>query len=131
MDLNFSAEELAFRDEVRAFLEEKLPKEISDKVRLGEELTKEDMVRWHAILNERGWLAPNWPAEYGGCEWDAVQKHKRVDRPQSEQNQRIAHKPIPDPARPCPFAILAHRQRRNIPGPPAIQVARGRVVRGM
>ena len=75
MDLNFSAEELAFRDEVRAFLEEKLPKEISDKVRLGEELTKEDMVRWHAILNERGWLAPNWPAEYGGCEWDAVQKH--------------------------------------------------------
>ncbi len=75
MDLNYSAEELAFRDEMRAFLDEKLPKEIAEKVRLGDELTKEDIVRWHAILNERGWLAPNWPKEYGGCEWDAVQKH--------------------------------------------------------
>ncbi|MBB96470.1 MAG: pimeloyl-CoA dehydrogenase large subunit [Rhodobacteraceae bacterium] len=75
MDLNYSEEELAFRDEVRAFLDEKLPKEISEKVRRGEELTKGDMERWHAILNARGWLAPNWPVEYGGCAWNAVQKH--------------------------------------------------------
>ena len=75
MDLNYTNEERAFRDEVRAFLDEKLPGEIADKVRRGQELTKEDMERWHAILNERGWLAPNWPKEYGGCEWDAVQKH--------------------------------------------------------
>ena len=75
MDLNYTEEERAFRDEVRAFLEEKLPKATADKVRRGQELTKEDMESWHAILNERGWLAPNWPAEWGGCEWDAVQKH--------------------------------------------------------
>ena len=75
MDLNYTAEELAFRDEVRAFLDEKLPKEISAKVRGKGELTKQDMERWHAILNEKGWLAPNWPEEYGGCAWNAVQKH--------------------------------------------------------
>lgn len=75
MDLSYTAEELAFRDEVKAFLDEKLPKEISDKVRGRGELTKQDMERWHAILNEKGWLAPNWPEEYGGCAWNAVQKH--------------------------------------------------------
>jgi alkylation response protein AidB-like acyl-CoA dehydrogenase len=75
MDLNYSEEDLAFRDEVRAFLDEKLTKELSDKIRLGIELTKEDMEGWHATLNAQGWLAPNWPKEFGGIEWNAVQRH--------------------------------------------------------
>jgi alkylation response protein AidB-like acyl-CoA dehydrogenase len=75
MDLSYSDEERAFRDEVRAFLDEKLPKDLSDKVRNGEELGKEGHERWHAILNEKGWLAPNWPKEFGGAEWNAVQRH--------------------------------------------------------
>lgn len=75
MDLNYTAEEIAFRDEVRAFLAEKLPKELSDKVRNRQDLGKEGHDQWHAILNEQGWLAPNWPKEFGGAEWNAVQKH--------------------------------------------------------
>ena len=75
MDLNWSPEEVAFREEVRAFLKEKLPKELSDKVRRRGDLTKADMERWHAILNEKGWLAPGWPKKFGGAEWNAVQKH--------------------------------------------------------
>ncbi|MBK0327383.1 acyl-CoA dehydrogenase family protein [Rhodobacteraceae bacterium F11138] len=75
MDLSYSPEEIAFRDEVRAFLAEKLPREVVDKIRMGQELGKEGQERWHAILNEQGWLAPNWPREYGGCEWNAVQRH--------------------------------------------------------
>ena len=75
MDLNYTEEEIAFRDEVRAFLDEKLPKELSDKVAARDHLGKEDMERWHAILNEKGWLAPNWPKKFGGAEWNAVQKH--------------------------------------------------------
>ena len=75
MDLSYTAEELAFRDEVRGFLEENLPKEMSDAVRDGRSLGKEGHDRWHAILNARGWLAPNWPREFGGCEWNAVQRH--------------------------------------------------------
>ena len=75
MDLSYSDEDLAFRDEVRAFLDEKLTKELSDKIRLGGDLTKADMEGWHAILNAQGWLAPNWPKKFGGAEWGAVQRH--------------------------------------------------------
>ena len=75
MDLSYTAEEHAFRDEVRGFLEEKLPHALSEKVRLGDDLTKADMDGWHAILNAKGWLAPNWPKEHGGCAWNAVQRH--------------------------------------------------------
>lgn len=74
MDLNFTPEEERFRDEVRAFLDEKLPKELSDKVANGKHLSKDDMQRWHAILNERGWLANHWPEEYGGPGWTAIEK---------------------------------------------------------
>jgi len=74
MDLQFTTEELAFRDEVRAFLKDKLPEELAHKVKNGLRLTKPDMERWHAILNERGWLANHWPEQYGGPGWSAVQK---------------------------------------------------------
>ena len=75
MDLSYTDNERAFRDDVRSFLRDELPSELSDKVRKGQELTKADMERWHAILNARGWLAPNWPKAFGGAEWNAVQRH--------------------------------------------------------
>ena len=76
MDLSYSAEDLAFREEVRAFLEEHVSPDLASKVRgEGGELTKEDMERWHDVLNARGWLASNWPREFGGAEWTAVQRH--------------------------------------------------------
>jgi hypothetical protein len=74
MDLNFTPEEQAFRAEVQAFLQEKLPARIANKVKAGQRLTKEDQEEWHAILNARGWLANHWPAQYGGPGWGAVQK---------------------------------------------------------
>ncbi len=75
MDLSYTDEERAFQSEVRDFLAEKLPKQMSEKVRLGVELTKTDMEEWHGILNAQGWLAQNWPKEFGGAEWNAVQRH--------------------------------------------------------
>jgi len=75
MDLSFSPDEIAFRDEVRAFLRDELPSELSDKVRRGQELSKADMERWHAILNGRGWLATTWPKANGGPGWTPVQRH--------------------------------------------------------
>ena len=74
MDLQFTPEELAFRDEVRAFLKARLPAEMAHKVHSGLRLTKQDMEQWHAILNERGWLANHWPVQHGGPGWSAVQK---------------------------------------------------------
>jgi alkylation response protein AidB-like acyl-CoA dehydrogenase len=74
MDLSFTKEDEAFREEVRAFLKEKLPACLSDKVRLGQRLTKADMEEWHAILNARGWLANHWPEEWGGTGWSVMQR---------------------------------------------------------
>ncbi|WP_027015069.1 acyl-CoA dehydrogenase family protein [Comamonas composti] len=74
MDLQFTPEELAFRDEVRSFLKAELPEQMAHKVRNGLQLSKQDMEQWHAILNQRGWLANHWPEQYGGPGWGAVQK---------------------------------------------------------
>ena len=74
MDLNFTPEEEAFRAEVQAFLKAKLPERIATKVKAGQRLSKADQDEWHAILNERGWLANHWPKEYGGPGWGAVEK---------------------------------------------------------
>ena len=75
MDMNYTAEERAFRDEVRTFLNEKLPKDISSKVKEHKRLGKEDTIRWQKILNEQGWLALHWPKEHGGTGWSPIQKH--------------------------------------------------------
>lgn len=75
MDIHFTPEEQAFRSEVRAFLEQNLPADIAEKVRLGRRLSKEDHQRWQKILNKQGWYAVNWPVEYGGAGWSVVQKH--------------------------------------------------------
>ena len=75
MDLSLTPEELAFRAEVRAFLADKLPSRLSDKVRTGVRLTKAEYEEWHAILNARGWFARHWPKEYGGTGWSPVQSY--------------------------------------------------------
>jgi alkylation response protein AidB-like acyl-CoA dehydrogenase len=53
MEFRFSAEDEAFRREVREFIRAELP-----KVREGESFTKK--------LAARGWLTMSWPREYGG-----------------------------------------------------------------
>ncbi|HEY1149225.1 MAG TPA: acyl-CoA dehydrogenase family protein [Pseudoduganella sp.] len=75
MDLNYSAEDEAFRAEVRAFLEANLPADLQRKVRQHKRLAKEDYVRWHKIAAKQGWAAPAWPVEYGGPGWNATQRH--------------------------------------------------------
>ncbi|MES1948673.1 acyl-CoA dehydrogenase, middle domain-containing protein [Salinisphaera sp. C84B14] len=75
MDIQYNEAELAFRDEVRAFVAEKLPKEISDKVKSSEHVSPEDMITWQRALYEKGWLAINWPEEHGGPGWSPIQKH--------------------------------------------------------
>jgi len=75
MDLNFTPQEEKFRDEVRAFFNAELPKDIRNKLELGRRISKEDMVRWQKILHAKGWGAPNWSTEFGGTGWDIVQQH--------------------------------------------------------
>src|SRR5262245_20387397 len=75
MDIDYTPEELAFRDEVRAFLADAVPADIAAKVRLGKHLSKDDHQRWQRILSGRGWYAANWPVEHGGTGWSVVQRH--------------------------------------------------------
>jgi len=75
MDLNFTAAEQAFRAEVRAFIDASLPTDIRDKVLNYQRLGKDDYYRWHVILAKQGWVAANWPQEYGGPGWNSVQQH--------------------------------------------------------
>ena len=75
MDLNYSPEELAFRDQVRGWLRANLPADLRDKVAAYADLTKEDLLRWHRILAKQGWVAPSWPREWGGTDWDVVQRY--------------------------------------------------------
>jgi len=75
MDLNYSAEELAFRDEVRGWLQQNLPADLREKVESYEHLSKDDLMRWHRILAKQGWVAPAWPKEWGGTGWNVVQRY--------------------------------------------------------
>src|SRR2546423_15624622 len=66
MDLRFTPEENAFREEVRTFFKENLPDGIRKNASEGIRYVKDDIVTWQRILNRRGWAVPHWPKEYGG-----------------------------------------------------------------
>lgn len=77
MDLAWSEQDLAFRDEVRRFLDEKLTPDLRQAGQLMTSVyaDHEASMTWQAILNERGWAAPGWPVEYGGCDWTLAQHY--------------------------------------------------------
>ena len=75
MRLDFTAEDQSFREQVRSFLKERLPREIRDKVLNGIELARADYVLWQRRLHDRGWGATGWPVQFGGTGWSAVQQY--------------------------------------------------------
>ncbi len=91
MDLRFTPQELAFRDEVRAFMRASLPPAIRRKMVEGRHLAKDDIVAWQRILNAKGWAVPHWPAEWGGQDWSPVQQYIFQD----ELQQAPAPVPLP------------------------------------
>jgi len=75
MELRFTDEELAFRKEVQAFIDAKLPRALREKLAAGHHPTRDDIVFWQRTLNEKGWGVAHWPVEYGGTGWDAVKQY--------------------------------------------------------
>jgi pimeloyl-CoA dehydrogenase large subunit len=75
MDLRYTDEENAFREEVRAFFRDNLPDDLRDKLVDGEHMEKDDLVRWTRILNAHGWGVPHWPMEHGGTGWDPMKQY--------------------------------------------------------
>jgi alkylation response protein AidB-like acyl-CoA dehydrogenase len=77
MDLSFSKDDLAFRDEVRQFIDENFDAETRAKIAQSKNgyLDKDGQLKWQRALFKRGWAAPNWPVEYGGTGWTPSQKY--------------------------------------------------------
>ncbi|MDP3855492.1 acyl-CoA dehydrogenase family protein [Phenylobacterium sp.] len=77
MHVAWSPEDLAFRDEVRAFLDAELTPAMRRETQLMTSVyaPHELSMSWQAILHARGWAAPAWPVEHGGCGWTAAQRY--------------------------------------------------------
>jgi alkylation response protein AidB-like acyl-CoA dehydrogenase len=74
VDTSFSPEDLAFRDEVRAFFDEAYTDELRERMS-DRSHYREATIEWQKKLYERGWVAPNWPVEYGGTGWTPTQNY--------------------------------------------------------
>jgi len=112
MDLSFTPEEQAFRDEVRAFLRESLPGDLRQKMLERRHLGKDDLVRWQRILNARRWATPAWPVEYGGQNWTPAQRYI------FQEEMALGRAPEPSPFNVnmigpviCKFGTEAQKQR--------------------
>ena len=79
MDLRYTPEEIAFRDQLRQFFRSRIPEEIRRKVSEGRHLGREDIVTTQRILNAEGLAVPNWPLEWGGKDWSPVQRYIYVE----------------------------------------------------
>jgi alkylation response protein AidB-like acyl-CoA dehydrogenase len=116
MDLNFTPQEQAFRSEIRAWVAENLPQDISHKVHNAFRLSRDDLQRWAKILGKKGWLGYGWPKEHGGPGWNAVQRHL------FEEELAMAGAPRIIPFGPVMVApvIMAfgspEQQKRHLPG---------------
>ena len=91
MDLSFTDEERAFREEARTFFRTAVPDSIRAKVAEGEGLTRDDMILSQRTLNQHGWATPNWPVAWGGKAWTPVQVYLYQD----EMQQANVPAPIP------------------------------------
>ncbi|HEX3970074.1 MAG TPA: acyl-CoA dehydrogenase family protein [Stellaceae bacterium] len=102
MDLTIAREDLEFRDEVRHFLDANVPAGLQRKVALTTAfLTEPDIARdFHKALHKKGWSVFNWPAEYGGPGWSAVQRYifdtecARYDAPMYNGAGRVMLAPV-------------------------------------
>jgi alkylation response protein AidB-like acyl-CoA dehydrogenase len=74
MDLSFSSEHAAFREQVRAFIAEAMPPHLRVKAQHDAHFEHGEVMEWHRILARRGWVAPHWPVEHGGPGLDATSR---------------------------------------------------------
>ncbi len=116
MDLAFTPEEQKFRADIRAWVRENLPQDISHKVHNALRLSRDDMQRWGKILGKKGWLGHAWPKSFGGPGWTAVEKHL------FEEECALAGAPRVIPFGPVMVAPVimtfgnAEQQQRFLPG---------------
>jgi hypothetical protein len=75
MQLELSAEDAAFREEMRTFFTTQVPQDVRDTVAARGELSKDQLVRSQRALNAAGLAVPHWPEEWGGRGWSQLRRH--------------------------------------------------------
>ena len=77
MDIDLSAEEQAFREEIRSFLRYNLPASLTSDAAASPSVFVEPEIgqAWNAILHAQGWLGYNWPAAHGGTGWSPLRRY--------------------------------------------------------
>ncbi len=74
MDLSFTPAQTAFRDEVRAWIREAMPPHLAEKAAVDAHFEMSEVMEWHRVLHAKGWVAPNWPKEWGGPGLDVTER---------------------------------------------------------
>src|SRR5574337_1549513 len=82
MELALTADEAAFRDELRTFFTAEVPAEIRQRDRLGLPILPDDLVTTQKILNANGLAVPKWPVAWGGRDWTLAQQQIWLDEMQ-------------------------------------------------
>jgi alkylation response protein AidB-like acyl-CoA dehydrogenase len=116
MDLRFTPEENAFRQEVRTFMTTEVPLHVRKKTEVGEGLSKADLVASHKALAKKGWAAPHWPKQYGGTGWTPIQHHIFTEELQANS----VPQPLPFNVSMCGPVIIAfgteEQKKKFLPG---------------
>ncbi|MCC6748261.1 MAG: acyl-CoA dehydrogenase family protein [Deltaproteobacteria bacterium] len=74
MDLSFTPEQIAFREEVRSWIATALPPHLAALAAVDAQYGMKESMEWHKILYQKGWVAPHWPKEHGGPGLDATRR---------------------------------------------------------
>jgi len=74
MDMSFTPEQVAFRREVRSWIQAAMPPHIKDKAEVDGNFTQQEVMQWHQIRAGKGWAAPHWPKEFGGPGLDVTSR---------------------------------------------------------
>jgi alkylation response protein AidB-like acyl-CoA dehydrogenase len=112
----YSAEDTAFRAEVRAFIKANLPLDLARRGRYDYHPRRADQARWAKILAEKGWSVPHFPVAYGGTGWTGVQRFI------FEEEMRRAYAPTmdrigPELVAPVLYTFASEEQRQAyLPG---------------
>lgn len=75
VNLEFTDEEIAFRNMVRAWMKENVSDDLRSVTARGDMTSKDQQQRWEKQLGDKGWLALTWPEQYGGPGWTATQRY--------------------------------------------------------
>jgi alkylation response protein AidB-like acyl-CoA dehydrogenase len=76
-ELDFAPDHREFRDGIREFLATHLTQRLRDGALATPTVFAEPEIgrEWQQILYEKGWLAYNWPVEFGGTGWSPVERY--------------------------------------------------------